>query len=220
MNKKQFLEYIVPKVERYFNELEFVYKKSKDGFAKAIDDGWITVSFSFYQFAETDNINVGFELRKNSVEELFVKYIDINPSNHKTTPTVIFALTSLCRHPDNSFRFTDEIGLDEIISSKIIPFINNDLPIFVKKYSELKNIFKLYTDSGEENNDKILRSYNNYVHALIIGRLISPDDFEKVIAWCDSKLVQLKNNRPHSLDAELYDKDFNNIVADLKTLKL
>jgi hypothetical protein len=95
MNKKGFFEYLVPKVEKLLNELGFIYRKSKDGFVKNIDDGWIRVYFSFYQFALTDNINVGFQVRKNTVEELFVKYVEVNPSNHKTIPTFTFALPHL-----------------------------------------------------------------------------------------------------------------------------
>jgi hypothetical protein len=50
-----------------------------------------------------------------------VQYVKIDPSNHKTIPTIIFPLTSMTNHSLTSFSFVSEKELVEILESKIFP---------------------------------------------------------------------------------------------------
>ncbi|WDF76854.1 hypothetical protein PQ469_23505 [Mucilaginibacter sp. KACC 22773] len=217
MNKKDFLDYIIPKVEPYFLKYGFVYRKSKSGFVKKIDNGWVKIDFSFYDFAMTYNMNLGFELRKNKVQELFIRYVDINPSDGKNLPTIVFSLTGLVKNEFTSFRYTNEKELDSIIIGKIIPFLDVQLILLIERYNELKNIYQLFTDSNEYLNEQIAPNYDNYLTALIIGWLLFPDNFDDVVASIDDLFLKLKNKWPNSLSAEQYEDSFNKIVADLKS---
>jgi hypothetical protein len=216
MNKEQFFLYLVPRVQTTFNSLGFGFKKSKDGFLKDIDDGWLRVYFSYYKFAETDNINMGFEVRKNTVEQIYVKYVDINPSNHKTVPTVILPLTGICRHSDNYFAFTNEAELDDIMRFTICPFLETRLAYLAAKYSDLYNIFKLYRYDQEEYHYLIEPKVSNYVRTLILGRMVfSGEDFDKVVAWAQMKIGEKMAKNVRRTVAEKDGQMLQKLVFDL-----
>jgi hypothetical protein len=219
MNKKEFFEYVVPKVESYLTRLGFVYKKSRDGFIKLIEDGCITVPFSFYQYAGTDNFNVGFEVRKNSEQEIYVKYVKRNPVSHATSNTFGFYLVSLLNQKDNAFPFIGNKELDVLLKEKVVPFLEEMVPVFTEHYSKLSNIYALFTDATEKNNKYIQPTYSHYISALIMGWLLYPNDFDRVVNRCNELFLRLKERWPDHLHVQLYERDFNNIVEDLKRAK-
>ena len=47
MNKKEYLDYIIPKVEDYFLPFGFKYQKSKAAFIKTKNAGWVKLKFGF-----------------------------------------------------------------------------------------------------------------------------------------------------------------------------
>jgi|GEM_PF-6413014 len=217
MNRIEFSNYISHKVPPYFEPLGFSYIKSKYAFLKKNKEGWIRISFGFYQFAETNNFNVSFEVRRNIVEEIVVKYVDINPSEHKNTSTVLFILSSLLGHKYKGgvFEFTTLEKLDEIIEKEVLPFFQIKLPMYSEQYVKLENIYRLYTDPKEENNKVMHFGFENCVRTLVIGHLLFPNNFNQVVEICESKMSKNKQKWPSSLDIELFDAKFYNIASSL-----
>lgn len=220
MNKKEYFEYIVPIVEPMLSKYGLTYKKSKDAFIKKIDDGWIKVSFVYYQFALTNNVNIGFEIRRNSVEEIYVHYIDMNPSGYKETSSIGFSLGHLLNIKDavKVFRFTTINELNEIIETFFIPFLEKTVPDFIERYSNLENIYLYLSKPDIKNPNQFYPLYSDLVRALIIYRLLNRSDFEATVIHFDQLLKKLKEQFPSSLDADLYDKYFNKLVDYLRSI--
>lgn len=215
MNKKDFLTFIVLKLEKYFNALGFVYKSSYSGFVKQINDGWFAVSFEFYKSAGLDNFIVGVEIRKNTVQDILFKYVDIKPADQKKFPTFSFTLHKLFKEKENAYRFETEQELGELLDKNVIPFLETQLPYFVEKYSELKNLYLLFSDVSEANNRLVWPTYVNYINMLIMGCLLNPQKVTQSVEYCNELFLKLKQKWPEQLDVELYERDFNSIVQDL-----
>lgn len=216
MNSKEFLESIAPKIEPYFRRLEFQYKKSKGGFIKTFEEGWTLVSLPFYRHGNTDNFNVTFCVRHNLATEIFLKYIEINPSDHKTTTTFGVNLTSIINYGDHSFSYIGQDQLMIYIEERVVPFLVNDLPFMAQRYSKLINMYSLFTDVTEKYNRLIRDTYSNYIMALVVGWLIEPANLDKLVQFANSRYEKLKKKWPGHLDVELFERDFNNIVEDLR----
>ena len=218
MNKNEFADYLSLKVQLYLAPTGFSYVKSKHAFLKKNKDGWVRISFGFYQFADTNNFNISFEVRINAIEAMVVKYVDINPSDHKNMSTVKFILSTLLgyKYKDGKFEFTTSEALDEIIEKEVVPFLQQKVPFYTGEYSKLENIYKLYTDPEEENYKLIHFGYNTCIRTLIIGNSLFPDGFDNVIKICESRMMALKQKWPGIYDMELFDTHFHKIALSLK----
>ncbi|MGG9964177.1 hypothetical protein [Ferruginibacter sp. SUN106] len=144
MNKKQYVEYMLPVIESILLAQGFIFKKSKDAFEKKTLNGWSKVNFYFHQFGFDNKINIDLVLRINAVQDIFVKYHDINPGNHKDTDSIGFVLTDLLKHDHNGFAFKTVGELDTILNEKFIPFLQHEVPVLCKKYNDMEGIFSYY----------------------------------------------------------------------------
>lgn len=217
MNKIKFANYLSGKLNPYLEPLGFSFVKSKSAFLNNDKEGWVRFNLGFYQFAGTNNFDISFEVRKNNIEELLVKYVDINPSEHKKTSTVLFVFSSLLGHKykDGKFEFNETNSLDEIVERDVMPFLQQKIPIYVDRYRNLKNIYELFTNPNEENNKFIHFGYENCIRALIIGYRLYPDDINKVVDDCESQMMKFRQKWPNSLDVELFDSNFKKVVSSL-----
>ena len=218
MNKKKYFEYILPVIEPILERQGFIFKKSKDSFEKKIFDGLIKIQFNFYDFALTYNINIGFETRINKVQDIFVRYKNINSVNHKDSSTINFALAGLINHTEKVFRFKTVGELDAIISEKFIPFLEKDVPVFCKKYKDMESIFDYYYTPSKQNSDFMEHKYDGHIMAVIIARLLGRTDFEEVVKWADNGLKKLQLKWASSNEVEWYETFFDKMVNDLRII--
>jgi hypothetical protein len=126
-------------------------------------------------------------------------------------------LSSLLGHKykDGKFEFTSIEELDEIFKIEVAFFLQQKVPLYSEKYSELESIYKLYTDPGEENYKLIHFGFETCIRTLIVGHVLFPEDFNKVINICESRMRAVKQRWPASFDVELFDTHFYNVASSL-----
>lgn len=215
MDKKKYFEYILPVLQPVLIAQGFKFIKSKDAFEKKIVGGWIRINFFFHHFGFANKVNMDFSLRIDALQNIFVKYRKMNPSNYKDTASIGFALTSLLGQDQNGFEFETVGEIDELLNNKFIPFLQTDVPNFSQKYNNIEAIFNYYY-SPEKSSDFMDLKYNGHVLAVIAAKLLNRSDFSEVVAWADKGLLKLKQKWPSSNEVELYDTFFGKMVIDLK----
>jgi hypothetical protein len=211
MTKAQYFEILIPIVEPPLAKLGFTFQKSKDSFIKKLADGWQKVQFDFYEFGLTYNINLGFIIRNNEVQEILGNYMKINPKDFKSSHTLILTLPALNNEPENVYEFNYPSEASQVINDKFITFLENDLPGLSKKFSSLENIFEYYYFS---NNKKFVKSYDDLVIPIIISKVLNNNKLLEVARWSKYNFEVLRAKNPSLIDVELHDKFFPTLLKD------
>ena len=113
MDKKQFIENIVPKLDQMLSLLGFEFKKSKELFVKKNPNGRVDLLIGHYKIGSISNVNLTLGIRINSIEEILAKYTHTNPINLKESLTVIFSSPKWKEgNNERVFRFSNEEELN------------------------------------------------------------------------------------------------------------
>jgi hypothetical protein len=215
MNKAEYFQYLIPIVEPILSKQGFKYQKSKFGFLKKIKNGRLEINFSFYQFASTYNINASLDIRLDRIQDVFVKYRNINPNNFRDSYTIWFRLDRVNRHKSNAFSFQYPGELKKFIHDKVVPFLETDVPLFSERYVNLENLFNFFY---REDCVEIfgVNPHDRFILALIIAKFRGEAEFNQVVKWSEEGLKNLRQEWPNSNEAWLFDKYFYDLLRDLR----
>jgi hypothetical protein len=204
MNKKTYLEFILPKVNDLFEVQQFKFKPSKSAYERKFEYGWIQLSFDYHEsYPPLHSVNWGVEVRYNFVEEICNRYNYINPAEVKKTGTILFTIPRLVNYEYPVFNVLNEKELSAVIDDYFLPFLINQLPDLVLQCSNLSYAYNVLISDP-------VQTYGSIIRSLALAKRMEGMNMELCIAEARDKFVNA-----NSFDVELYDTFFDKFIHEL-----
>lgn len=199
LTKKEQKLYILRKISGKLNDLGFHNKVKGQSFLSKISIGMAMIHLGFIDHENDFDVTISVSIRVDQVEDIINKSNDLlKKTEQLKTSTIGCELGNLETGNQKRFSIYENTKLDSALEEMIGSIVKTAFP-FIKKYSELDNIYNIVKRDDKESWWISSIHHKRAQTAIILAKNLNKEDFEIVL---NTKRVFLENRNDYGL--ELY----------------